>query len=200
MKKLHKKQQELLHLLKESIDDPLTIRELQDRLGISSPSLVYHHIKQLEAKGYLRRNPNDTSDYQILADSPDKKIAYLNLYGMAQCGPNGSILEGQPIDRIPISSKILGFSARNAFLVKARGRSMEPKIKSGDLVVVEQSDTPRDGDIVVCTNNDVVMIKKIQRFSNTFVLTSLNDEFKPIMVEKNDFRVEGIVRGVLSYT
>jgi repressor LexA len=77
MKKLHEKQQQLSHILKENIDDPLTIRELQDRLSISSPSVVHHHIQQLEKKGYLKRNPSNPQDYQILSESPEKKITYL---------------------------------------------------------------------------------------------------------------------------
>ena len=63
MKKLHKTQQAVLDLLKENIEEPLTVRELQELVGASSPSVVHHHIGQLEKKGYLRRNPNNPQDY-----------------------------------------------------------------------------------------------------------------------------------------
>ncbi|MFA6281640.1 MAG: HTH domain-containing protein, partial [Candidatus Omnitrophota bacterium] len=109
MKTLHHTQKKLLELLKQNITEPLTIRELQSALDISSTSIVHHHMEQLEKKGYLRRNPSNPKDYQILADSPEKTITYINLYGLAQCGPKGSILDGIPVDRIPIASKILGF-------------------------------------------------------------------------------------------
>ena len=201
MKKLHPTQKKLLELLKNNIEEPLTIRELQAELDISSPSVVYHHIQQLEKKGYLRRNPHNSQDYQILADAPDKKIAFLNLYGMAQCGPNGSLLDGNPIDRIPISTKILGFSSADAFLVRAKGDSMEPKIKNGDLVIVDKSNKPADGNIVVCVNNEEVLIKKIQQMDNDNIfLTSLNQNYKAILADKNNFKIEGIVKGILSYT
>lgn len=200
MKKLHRTQEKLLKLLKNNIEEPFTIRELQEELDISSPSVVYHHILQLEKKGYLRRNPGNPQDYQILADEPDKKIAYLNLYGMAQCGPNGSMLDGNPIDRIPISTKILGFSSADAFLVRAKGDSMEPKIKGGDLVIVKKGNKPEDGNIVVCVNNEEVLIKKIQQIDNDKIfLTSLNQSHKAILADKNNFKVEGIVKGILSY-
>src|SRR3990167_6497351 len=139
MKKLHSTQQDLLKLLQKNVEDPLSVRELQEHLGISSPSVVYHHIQQLEKKGYLRRNPINPKDYQILADSPDKKITYLNLYGLATCGPKGSILDDDPVDRIPISSKILGFPSSEAFMVKANGDSMLPKINDGDLVIARKT-------------------------------------------------------------
>ena len=50
-KKLHDKQQAILKILEENIMDPLTIREIQELLDISSPSVVHHHIQQLEKKG-----------------------------------------------------------------------------------------------------------------------------------------------------
>ena len=46
MQELHPTQENLLKLLKENITDALTIRELQDELGLSSPSVVYHQLQQ----------------------------------------------------------------------------------------------------------------------------------------------------------
>jgi repressor LexA len=198
MKELHPTQEKLLKALKQNIADPLTIRELQVKLDISSPSVVYHHLQQLERKGYLRRNPANPKDYQILADSPDKKITYLNLYGLAQCGPRGSILDGTPTDRIPISTQILGFSSTEAFMVKAKGESMLPKIHDGDLVIARKSKSAENGDIVVCINNSEALIKKIHNEKKKTILLSLNQSYSPIFAN-DDFRIEGVVRGIISY-
>jgi len=198
MKKLHAIQQRLLQILKKTITDPLTIREMQEELGISSPSVVYHHIQQLEKKGYLRRNPVNPKDYQILADSPDKKITYLNLYGLATCGPKGSILDDDPIDRIPISSKILGFPSSEAFIVKAKGNSMTPKINEGDLVIARKVNDVENGSIVVCINDGKALIKKIQK-GKEIILVSTNPSYDPFVAAK-DFRIEGLVRGVYTYS
>ncbi len=198
MQELHPTQENLLKLLKENITDPLTIREFQDELGLSSPSVVYHHIQQLEKKGYLRRNPANPKDYQILADSPDKKITYLNLYGLAHCGPNGSVLDGNPIDRIPISTQILGFSSEDAFMVKAKGSSMAPKINGGDLIIARKASKASKGTIAICVNNGEAIIKKIQKENGNIILTSLNPKFPPFLAS-DDFRVEGEVRGIISY-
>jgi len=198
MKKLHKIQQRLLQLLKKTVTDPLTIRELQKELDISSPSVVYHHIQQLEKKGYLRRNPVNPKDYQILADSPDKKITYLNLYGLATCGPKGSILDDDPIDRIPISSKILGFPSAEAFMVKVKGNSMTPKINDGDLVIARKIKDAENGSTVVCINDGKALIKKIQK-GKEIILISTNPSYDPFVAAK-DFRIEGLVRGVYSYS
>lgn len=197
MKELHKTQEALLSVLKDNIHNPLTIAELKDHLNISSTSVVHHHLLQLEKKGYLKRNPHNSKDYVILT-SPEKSIVYINQYGMAQCGPYGSILDGNPIDRVPIASKLLKFSAEEAFIVEAKGNSMEPKIKSGDLIIAKKQSTADNGDIVVCVNDSEALIKKYVRQNNNVILYSLNQIFDPFLA-KEDFRIEGIVKSVLHY-
>ena len=113
MKKLHTNQEKLIHILRENIDNPLTMIELMEELDVASTSVVHHHIVQLEKKGYLKRNPSNPRDYQLLED-PEKPITYINQYGLAECGPNGSILDGNPIDRIPIASKLLKFPTESS--------------------------------------------------------------------------------------
>lgn len=198
MKILHPTQKRLIELLKSHIDDPLTIRDLQEELGVSSPSIIQHHIRQLEKKGYLKRNPNNPKDYQVLADSPERKIAYINLYGLAFCGPSGSLLDGDPIDKIPVPTQILTFPSSEAFLVKATGDSMTPKINEGDLVIAKKTSDAESGDIVVCVNNGETLIKKIQIEKNNVLLISTNQQVLPFIASE-DFRIEGIVKGLISY-
>lgn len=196
---LHPTQEKLLNLLKKHVDEPLTLRDLQDLLGLSSPSLVQHHVLQLVEKGYLRRNPSNPRDYQVLAESPDKRIAYVNVYGLAECGPKGSVLDGNPVDMIPLGSKFLGFPSAEAFAVRARGTSMLPHIKTGDLVIARRTNDYKNGDVVVCVNNGEALIKKIVVRDKHVILFSFNqEEFLPFPAAK-DFRVEGIVKGVLSH-
>lgn len=196
MQRLHPTQKRLLNLLENTIDSPLTIRELQTELGLSSTSLVAHHIRQLEKKGYLKRNPASSQDYQLL-QSPEKPIVYLNLYGLAQCGPNGSILDGTVIDRIPIATKLLRFKTEEAFLVQARGKSMEPLIHEHDFVITRQTSIVDDGKVVVCVNDGKAIIKRIHRSNGTILLESLNKAFGAF-IASDDFRIEGEVRGVIS--
>ncbi len=196
--RLHAAQEKLIEILSKNMDEPLTVRELQDLIGASSTSVVVHHMAQLEKKGYLKKNPNNSRDYQILK-RPDKEIAYLNLYGLAACGPEGSILDGNPIDRVPISTKFLSFPASKAFMVKAKGDSMLPKINSGDFVIIEKTNKSENGIIALCVNDGQILIKKIkqQNKKDKVILVSLNSEFEPFLAAE-DFRVEGVVRGVIS--
>jgi biotin operon repressor len=119
MMKLHPTQKKLLQLLEKHQDEPLTVREIQDRLDLSSTSLVAHHIEQLEKKGWIKRNLYNPQDYHLLK-SPEKPVVFLNLYGLAQCGPEGSVLDGNPIDRIGVSTKHRSISGPVEFEVTVR--------------------------------------------------------------------------------
>jgi repressor LexA len=195
---LHPTQIRLLELLKSNSVEPLTVRELQGLLGISSPSVVQHHIRQLEKNGYLLRDKFNPREYHVLADEPEKKITYLNLYGLASCGPGSSLLDGNPIDRIPISTQLLGFPSSEAFLVKAKGDSMAPTIKEKDLVIARKSQLAETGSIVVCVNDGSALIKKIMKLKDHFVLRSINPAYEPFEASE-DFRIEGVVKSVISY-
>ena len=196
-KSLHPVQQKLLKLLADNINDPLSVRGLQSELDVSSPSVVTHHLGQLEKKGYLKRNPYNPKDYQVLSKSPESKIAYLNLYGLAVCGPKGSILEGDPIDRIPILSRLLSFPAADAFVVKAKGESMEPKIHEGDYVISRKVNRIENGKIYVCVNDGEVLIKQVRIDGKNKILQSFNEDFPPFNASQ-DFRVEGEVKATIS--
>lgn len=195
---LHPIQQKLLNLLAENSDEPLTIRELQSKVGATSTSVVSHHIAQLEKKGYIKKNPYNPRDFQILK-TPDKEIAHLNLYGLAACGPQGSVLDGDPIDRIAVSTKFIPFSSNQAFMVKAKGNSMLPKINSGDYVIAKKSNIASDGEIIVCVNKGEALIKKIkiEKSGKEIILVSFNREFEPFLAAK-DFKIEGIVKGIIT--
>jgi len=198
MRKLHPTQEKLLKLLKENSLEPLTIRELQEELGASSSSIVFHHIQQLEKRGYIKRNLSNPRDYQILADGPEKQITYLNLYGLAYCGPNGIFLDGSPIERIPVSTRLLSFPSDEAFMVKAKGDSMETKIYDGDLVVARKTESPANGATVVCINDGEALIKKVQKERNEYILSSFNSEKYPPFIASKDFKIVGEVKSIFS--
>lgn len=200
MNKLHIKQQELLELLLKNQAEPLTIRELQERLSISSTSVVAHHLKQLEKKGYLVRNPADPRDYKIISDPKESDIGYVNIYGMAQCGPNGTLLDGSPIDRIPFARKLVTFPLEQVFIVAAKGDSMEPKIRERDLVVAKMQPGADSGSVIVGVHKSKVLIKQYHITNEGIILTSFNPKYPPIrVVQEEDLTIEGVVKSVISY-
>lgn len=198
MNDLHKNQISLLDILEQNIENPLTIRDIQNNLGFSSPSVVAHHIQQLEKKGYLKRNQSNPKDYQVFRN-PENPIVYLNQYGNAQCGLNGTILDGNPIDKIPIASRILKFPANEGFIVTAKGDSMLPQINEGDLVIAQKSPIANNGETIVCVYGEEVLIKKFFKQNEHITLISANNEkYSPIIVDEY-FNIVGIVRNIIKY-
>ncbi|ACC98573.1 Transcriptional repressor, LexA family [Elusimicrobium minutum Pei191] len=193
--KLHKNQQKLLLLLQKHIAEPLSMEELAEEMDISSKSVVHHHIKQLEKKGYLIRNTTNPHYYQI--KNPEEKVVYLPMYGMAKCGPEGTILDGTPTRIVPVDPGMVQFPIKKGFMVEAKGSSMEDLIHAKDWLIVEQSNTPKVNDIVVCVNNEETMVKRFCTEGDSIILISDNRKFIPIIADKGSFKVEGIVRSVI---
>jgi repressor LexA len=191
-------QKRLIKILVDNADTPLTIREMQKLLDVSSTSVVAHHLAQLEKRGYLKRNPNNPRDYHVLSDGPERQTTYLNLYGLAHCGPQGSILDGNPIDRVAIPSRLLTFPAEQAFMVQAKGDSMLPRINDGDLVIARKTEDADSGRVVVCINNGEALIKILQKETDHWILFSSNSRHAPFLASE-DFRIVGEVKAIMSY-
>lgn len=196
MKALHPTQAKLLEILKNNIADPLTMEELADRLNVGSKSVVFHHIKQLEKKGFLKRNPANPRDYMILKD-PERNVVYLKMYGMAKCGPAGTILDGTPTRVVPVDPSMVYFPVGKGFMVEAKGDSMEHLISPKDWLIVETNHLPKNKDVVVCVNNGEVLVKRFNNDGKNVILQSENPAYAPIVADPATFHVEGIVRSII---
>ena len=196
MKALHPTQAKLLEILKNNITDPLTMEELADRLNVGSKSVIFHHIKQLEKKGFLKRNPANPRDYMILKD-PERNVVYLKMYGMAKCGPAGTIWDGTPTRVVPVDPNRVYFPVGKGFMVEAKGDSMEHLISPKDWLIVETNHLPKNKDVVVCVNNGEVLVKRFNNDGKNVILLSENPAYAPIVADPATFHVEGIVRSII---
>lgn len=188
-------QAKLLKVLTAHAEDPLTYRDLARRVSVSSTNTVFYHLHELERKGYLKRDPLDPRSYQILGQ-PVTGITHVGLYGLAKCGPKGSFLDDAPIDRIPLGSRLIPFRSEEAFLVRAEGDSMEPKIHEGDIILARKHDRAETNEIIVCVNEGMALIKKLIKKRHEVLLVSLNPKYDP-MIAAEDFRVVGLVKNIL---
>lgn len=80
-------------------------------------------------------------------------------------------------------------AGRNIIALVVRGDSMEPEIMDGDYIVMDTDATARDGDTVVASVGDSVVVKQLRRKSDHFVLSGHNG--KVIAVE--DATIAGVV-------
>lgn len=90
-----------------------------------------------------------------------------------------------------------GINCKKSVLMMVRGDSMEPLLKDGDTILVDQNcNMPADGQIFVVGLGDELMVKRLQKTSLGWNICSLNQGYTPISVEgdQEDFRVYGRVR------
>jgi len=191
---IHKTQERLYEVLSNPEYDSLPLREIARLIGVKSPNTVSHHIKQLENKGYIFRDKN--SRVQVLKN-PVKDIVFLNVYGLAECGPGGIFTEENVLERVPLPAKTFRVTG-DSFLVEAVGDSMYPVIEEGDLVLAEKGLEPKDGDMVVVIHNNTAKIKKFFRDKKQVILQSINPAYPPISAYyAGDLSVCGVVTGVV---
>ncbi|MEG9475758.1 LexA family transcriptional regulator [Mannheimia indoligenes] len=81
-------------------------------------------------------------------------------------------------------------SDSEAYAVRGKGSSMEPRIKSGEYIVLEPNTPALNGDdVLVCTVNDEYMIKTLDWHRNgEYRFSSINNDHPPFNLQDNEVR------------
>ena len=166
--KVTKRQQAVLDCIEECIREKgygPTVREVCQSLGLSSPSTVHVHLKALEEKGLIKRDPLKSRSIALTYQLEDAALAHQR--GAAQlqqhrerAPPWATVAAGSPIlaeenitDTLSLPTEIVGDAP--SFLLSVRGESMiEAGINDGDYVVVKEQPVANNGDIVVAIIDD----------------------------------------------
>lgn len=84
---------------------------------------------------------------------------------------------------------------KSTYFAKVSGESMmDAGISDGDLIIIDRSLTPKDGDLAVCVIDSEFTIKRIKIEANCCWLIPTNKKHTPILVtEDNQFMIWGIV-------
>ena len=94
--------------------------------------------------------------------------------------------------------ELFDIRAPHVYLVKIEGDSMQGAgIYSGDLVVVDRSLDPVNGDIVIAALNSEPVCKRLDKRENTVILRSENPKYPPRHVMEGD---ELVIWGVVKYS
>ena len=188
---LSNKQQEILDYLKECILSkgyPPAVREICEAVHLKSTSSVHAHLETLEAKGYIRKDPTKPRAIEILDDSFNltrREVVNVPIVGTVTCGE--PILAVQNIqDYFPVPPEYLRASTNNTFMLKVKGDSMiNAGIFHGDLVLIEETNTARNGDMVCALIDDSATIKTFYKEMDHIRLQPENDTMEPIIVKGN---------------
>lgn len=215
MSRLKDREQKILDFMKNEIKTkgyPPTVREICTALGIKSTSTVHKDIASLVDQGFLKKDPSkpralmvvDTEDHgSPAADAGHGNVAERE--DVVDIPIVGRVAAGTPIlaeqnveDTFPIPARYAG---GNNFMLRVRGESMiNVGIMDGDLILVEQQQTARNGEIVVAMIDGFeseATVKTFYHEGDHIRLQPENDTMSPIIVK--DVKVLGKVKGVFRY-
>ncbi|MBL4930915.1 MULTISPECIES: transcriptional repressor LexA [Clostridium] len=191
------KQTEIYDFLKiytENKGYPPSVREICDAVSLKSTSTVHGHLKRLEKKGLIRRDPTKPRALEILElNSPKREMINIPLVGKVTAGV--PILATENVeDSFPIPIDYIKHD-RELFMLKVSGESMiEAGINDGDLAIIEQCQTALNGEIVVALIDNEATIKRFFKEKGRIRLQPENSTMEPIIV--NDCSILGKLVGL----
>lgn len=196
--KVTKRQQAVLDCIEDCIREKgygPTVREVCHALGLSSPSTVHVHLKALEEKGLIKRDPLKSRSISLTyplegssvmaSSAPDvvqpsfSKIVNVPLVGDVAAGVP-ILAEENITDTISLPTDIVGDAP--SFLLSVRGESMiEAGINDGDYVVVKEQPVANNGDIVVAIIDDGATVKRFYKEKDHIRLQPENSSMDSII-------------------
>lgn len=80
------------------------------------------------------------------------------------------------------------------FALKIKGGSMEPRMESGDVVIVKQQSDANSGDtVIVLVNGDDATCKRLEKTDNGIMLVSTNPKYPPMFYSLEDIQTKPVV-------
>ncbi|OUQ19508.1 transcriptional repressor LexA [Lachnoclostridium sp. An138] len=199
--KISKKQSEILEYIKSQIINkgyPPSVRDICEAVDLKSTSSVHSHLETLEKNGYIRRDPTKPRAIEIIDDNFNlarREVVNVPIVGKVAAGE--PILAVENIESyFPVPMEFM--PNEQCFMLKVQGDSMiNAGIFDGDTIIVEQSQTARNGDMVVALVDDSATVKTFYREADHIRLQPENDAMSPIIVP--DCQILGKVFGVFRF-
>lgn len=203
--KLTDRQRRILEVIRDAVvlrGYPPSIREIGDAVDLQSTSSVAYQLRQLEEKGFLRRDPNKPRavDVRLMPDANKPKAGPKvgwKKEQQAKSAPEdavsahyipvvGSIAAGNPIlaeqnieEYFPLPADIVGDG--ELFMLQVVGLSMKDAgILDGDWVVVRSQPVAEEGEFVAAMIDGEATVKEFHKDSTGIWLLPHNDAFSPI--------------------
>jgi repressor LexA len=186
---------------------PPSVREIAAAVGLASTSAVHHHLSSLEREGLLER---DATQSRALRLTPSAMLSAGATDALSR-GPEagsqaipviGEIAAGGPIEAYQEATETVTVpdlinTSAGTYVLRVRGDSMvDAHIMDGDLVVIREQETARDGDIVVAqVEENAVTLKRFFKERDRVRLQPANETYEPQFYD--DVRIQGKLVGVI---
>lgn len=198
---LTKRQKEILDFVASFVDahgySP-SFEEIAGYFGYRSLATVHEHLSNLEDKGYIRKNYNESRSIELLDPDGGRRAAELPLLGRVAAGEPIEAVEDR--ETLSVPEDMIAGGRGEHYVLRVRGDSMiDEQIRDGDYVVVESRDDAREGEMVIALiDGESATMKKYYREGDGRVrLQPANPELSPIRVDEERVRVRGVVVGVI---
>ena len=180
------KQKEIYEFLKTYTENkgyPPSGREICEAVSLKSTSTVHGHLKRLEKKGLIKRDPTKPRALEIVElNSTKREMLNIPIVGKVTAGL--PILATENIeDTFSLPLDFIKHD-RELFMLKVTGDSMiNAGIREGDLAIIEQTNAALNGEIVVALIENEATIKRFFKEKDSIRLQPENDAMAPIIVD-----------------
>jgi repressor LexA len=179
---------------------PPTVREIANGLGYKSINNVRQHLRLIEKKGFLKISSGKARGIGLTAQfgkvSGDNGIE-VPLIGRVAAGT--PIVAEENMEGTVTLDRTL-FKGDGLFTLRVRGRSMQDiGVFDGDIAVVKQQQSARNGEVVVAIVEGEATLKRFFKKDDSIVLHAENPSFDDIVITspKNVYiagRLVGVIR------
>ena len=149
--RLTRRQAEILDFICRSVQSrgfPPSIREIGEAVGLSSSSTVHSHLRTLEEKRYIRRNPSKPRSIEIM-DWP-RNPATRTVDVPVRAGAPERV---ETTEVLPLPIELVGTPESFLFRVDCESYKQEA-IMPGDLLIVNPNHGAREGDMVLARSTE----------------------------------------------
>ena len=173
---------------------PPSVREICEAMGIKSTSTVHGHLRRLENRGLLVRDPTKPRAIEVVG--MQRHTSKIPLVGKATAGLPITAVENIE-DTLVVSPGFFCADEDACFALHVSGDSMiNAGIFDGDIVIVHKQDVAENGEIIVALiDGEDTTIKRFYKEEDRVRLQPENDDYAPMYFE--DVRVLGKVVGSL---
>lgn len=193
---------EFIRAFRRDNDYSPSVREVARHCGIKSPSVVQYHLDQLQQTGFITKGKDRSRSVGVVGET--RQAAEVPLLGVIAAGqpigvPSVDKWSSEAERMIDVPREIMR-GRKDLFALRVRGNSMvDAMIADSDIVVMEQADTIKNGDVAACwlENEQEVTLKKVFFEKDRVRLQPCNPYMLPMYHDAANVRFQGRVVAVL---
>jgi len=174
-----------------------SFEEIAKSFGYRSLATVHEHLSNLQAKGYIRKNYNESRSIELVDGELRVAAVELPLHGNVAAGMPIEAIEEH--ETIAVPEDMISGSLNEHYVLRVRGSSMiEEQIRDGDYVIVQSRDTAHNGEMVIAlVDGEDATIKKFYREDTKIRLQPANSALDPMYFDPSRIMIQGVVIGVI---